>query len=137
METEHRLCRVRPGPDVASWSLPAGAGDGREWATQVRESNGREDDATVEGWDIPSLLELAGGREIDLLKVDIEGSELEIFDNNSSRWLPKVRNICIELHGPDCEKAFLRALGDFDYDLERAGELTICWNLRRKTSSSS
>ncbi len=127
----------------AAWSrrckleLARGAGDGREWATQVRESNGRRDDATVEGWDIPSLLELSGGREIDLLKIDVEGSELEIFGNNSSRWLPKVRNICIELHGPACEEAFLRALGDFEYDLGLFGDLTICWNLRRKSSSSS
>jgi FkbM family methyltransferase len=126
----------------AAWSrrckleLAQGAGDGREWATRVRESNGLGDDATVEGWDIPSLLERSGGREIDLLKVDIEGSELEIFDTNSSRWLPKVRNICIELHGPDCERVFLRALGDFDYDLGRFGELTVCRALRRKATWS-
>jgi FkbM family methyltransferase len=126
----------------AAWSrrckleLAQGAGDGREWATRVRESNGLGDDATVEGWDIPSLLERSGGREIDLLKVDIEGSELEIFDTNSSRWLPKVRNICIELHGPDCEKAFFCALGDFEYDRGRFGDLTVCRNLRLKNSAA-
>lgn len=125
----------------AAWSrrcklvLARGAADGREWATQVRQSDGGEDEATVEGWDIPSLLELAGEKEIDLLKVDIERSELEVFDVSSSLWLPKVRNICIELHGADCEEVFLRSLGDFEYDLGRFGELTTCWNLRRKPDS--
>ncbi len=124
----------------AAWSkrsrlvLVRGAGDDREWATQVRESDGGEDKATVEGWDIPSLLELSGGKEIDLLKVDIERSELEIFDARSSLWLPKVRNICIELHGTDCEEVFLHALRDFEYDVGRFGELTICWTLRRKNT---
>jgi FkbM family methyltransferase len=124
----------------AAWSrrcrlvLARGVGDGREWATQVHESDGGKDEATVEGWDIPSLLELAGGKEIDLLKVDVEKSELEIFNLSSSRWLPSVRTICIELHGAECEEVFLHALRDFEYDLRRFGELTICWNLRRKTT---
>src|SRR5579862_1685142 len=54
-------------------------GDGREWATQVRESEGREDEGTVEGWDILSLLQQAEEKYVDLLKVDIERSELEIL----------------------------------------------------------
>ena len=111
-------------------------GDGREWATQVLESEGNEDEATVEGWDVPSLLHLAGGKHIDLLKVDIERSELEIFGASASSWLPKVRNICIELHGPDCKEVFLDALKDFDYDLGSSGELAISWNLQRKTTSA-
>jgi FkbM family methyltransferase len=111
-------------------------GDGREWATQVLESEGNEDEATVDGWDVPSLLQLAGGKHIDLLKVDIERSELEIFGASSASWLPKVRNICIELHGPDCKEVFLDALKDFDYDLGSSGELTTSWNLQRKTTSA-
>jgi FkbM family methyltransferase len=111
-------------------------GDGREWATQVYESDGYEDEATVDGWDIPSLLHLGGGRQIDLLKVDIERSELEVFGASSPSWLPKVRNICIELHGPDCREVFLEALKDFDYDLGSSGELTISWNLQPKTKSA-
>jgi FkbM family methyltransferase len=107
-------------------------GDGREWASQVLEIEGKDDLETVEGWDIPSLLNLAGREEIDLLKVDIEGSEVNIFGPSSSAWLPKVRNICIELHGPRCEEVFFHALRDFDYQLVRFGELTVCKGLRQK-----
>ena len=106
-------------------------GDGREWASEVREIEG-ECDLQVEGWDIPSLLHLAGREEIDLLKVDIEGSEVDVFGPKSFAWLPKVRNICIELHGPRCEEVFFHALREFDYQLLRFGELTVCKRLHPK-----
>jgi len=124
----------------AAWShnskleLSRGFGDGREWATQVVPSEDAAE-GSVEGFDIPTLLSLAGVESIDLLKVDIERSELELFDRSSSTWLPKVRNICIELHGNDCRAAFMSALAPFDYDLTSSGELTICRNLRRRASS--
>jgi FkbM family methyltransferase len=112
-------------------------GDGLDWATQVHEIDGEPDRAAVEGWDIPSLMELTGGEQIDLLKVDIERSELNVFGANSSSWLPNVRNICIELHGTDCREVFLRALRDFKYDLGQSGELTICSNLQRIPGAES
>jgi FkbM family methyltransferase len=109
-------------------------GDGREWATQVKEGKRNGDLAAVEGWDIPSLIQLTDKQQIDLLKVDIEGSEANIFGGNSSEWLPKVRNICIELHGQQCEEIFFHALKDFEYELSHSGELTVCKNLRRRTT---
>jgi FkbM family methyltransferase len=112
-----------------------GDGHEHEWATQVHERLGCDNEATVEAWDVSTLIEQAGGTNIDLLKVDIERSELEIFGDNSSSWLPKVENICIELHGADCRNAFFRALEDIEYNLEISGELTICRNLHRKTPS--
>jgi FkbM family methyltransferase len=109
-------------------------GDGREWATQVMESSeGSAGD--VQAWDVGSLIDMAGGAEIDLLKVDIEGAEIAVFGETAKRWLPRVRGICIELHGPECQETFFNALTDFDYELERSGELTICKNLRAKTDS--
>ncbi len=110
-------------------------GDGREWATQVREF--QNDHGTIaDGWDIPSLLSPVGSTWIDLLKVDVERSELEVFGNGAEVWLPHVRNICIELHGSDCEQVFFRALQSFEFELQRSGELTICRNLRRRRDST-
>jgi FkbM family methyltransferase len=112
-------------------------GDRRDWAIQVREYADGDKEATVEGWDVENLLEMAGEKYVDLLKVDIERGELEVFGSTCAPWLPRVRNICIELHGPDCEQAFLNALRDYDYDLSTAGELTICRNLRLKSPYQS
>ncbi|MGA3010346.1 MAG: FkbM family methyltransferase [Terracidiphilus sp.] len=109
-------------------------GDGRDWATQViRPSQDRVGD--VRAWDVGSLIDMAGVAKVDLLKVDIERAELAVFGETAKQWLFKVRNICIELHGPDCQGAFFNALGGFDYELEYSGELTICKNIRIKGSA--
>jgi len=106
-------------------------GDRREWATQVGELSEEERTSVgVQAWDIGSLIDMSGGGTVDLLKVDIERGELSVFGESSSSWLHRVRNICIELHGRDCEEVFFAALKDFDYELGHFGELTICRNLR-------
>ncbi len=107
-------------------------GDGREWATQVCEPIRVGMVAEIDAWDVASLIEMAGGGTVDLLKVDIEGAELSVFGKFANAWLPQVRNICIELHGRDCEQAFFAALAGYCYELEHSGELTICRNLRSK-----
>ncbi len=124
----------------AVWSRPAtlqvvtGAyGDGREWATQVVEVNGEErSSATVHAWDVGSLIDMTGSSTVDLLKIDIERAEMSVFGESACSWLTRVRNLCIELHGKDCEAVFFAALKDFDYELEHSGELTICRNLRSR-----
>ncbi|MGD0942477.1 MAG: FkbM family methyltransferase [Terracidiphilus sp.] len=122
----------------AAWSRPAKLrvlkgtfGDGREWATQVDELIAAKDASEdVQAWDVGSLIDMAGSESVDLLKVDIERAELAVFGESAGSWLHRVRNICIELHGEDCEEVFFSALKDFDYELRHSGELTICLNLR-------
>jgi FkbM family methyltransferase len=110
-------------------------GDGREWATQVaEESDGVSAAGAVTAWDMPALIALNRAASIDLLKVNIERAELAVFGPGSAVWLARVRNICIELHGPECEAAFFGALSGFEYDLLRTGEWTICRNLRPKAT---
>jgi FkbM family methyltransferase len=103
--------------------------DGREWATRVAEA-APGGTADVKAWDVPGLLDIAQVSEADLVKIDIEGSEAEVFSANTQRWLPGVRNLCIELHDGRCREVFFRALAGFDYDLEEHGEYTFCFNLR-------
>lgn len=115
-----KLCLARGTP-----------GDGHEWATKVvQPSDSRV--GYVQAWDVGSLIDMAGAAEVDLLKVDIERAELAVF-GDCKTWQPRVRNICIELHGPDCRETFFHALADFEYVLESSGELTICKNIRPRT----
>ena len=107
--------------------------DGKEWATQVTES-GDPLRAQVEAWDMPALLQRANRSSVDILKIDIEGSEAEVFGADTDRWLPHVRNICIELHGDRCREVFFNALRGYEYELLNSGEFTICLNLRRSNS---
>jgi FkbM family methyltransferase len=53
---------------------------------------------------------------IDILKVDIEGAELEVFSDTSS-WIESVDSLIVELHErmrPGCKKSFSDATEDFD-----------------------
>ena len=106
--------------------------DGAEWGRRtVPPTEGSAGE--IEAWDVGSLIEIARVDTVDLLKVDIETAELAVFGETAKKWLPCVRNICIELHGPDCEETFFNALADFDYELEHSDELTICKNMRPRT----
>lgn len=69
---------------------------------------------------------------IDILKIDIEGAEVELFSENYEHWLPKVRYLVIETHdrwragSTDVVRA---ALSKFDFtDLGRVGENLIFKN---------
>jgi hypothetical protein len=106
-------------------------GDGREWATQVRETDAEEPaDGGVNAWDVGSVIDMSGGGPVDLLKVDIERAELSVFSESAASWLHRIRNICIELHGEDCREVFFHALKHFDSALKCYGDLTIYRNLR-------
>lgn len=76
------------------------------WAFSVRPSR---ESVGVDAITIPQILELTGATQIDLLKLDIEGAERELFSEGCEQWLPRVRMIVIELHDrfkSGCSEAF-------------------------------
>ncbi|MEQ1751190.1 MAG: FkbM family methyltransferase [Prosthecobacter sp.] len=65
----------------------------------------------IQGITVPELMRRCGLSEIDFLKLDIEGAELELFKGDTT-WLPAVRLIGIEFHerkAPGCIEAFENA----------------------------
>lgn len=104
-------------------------GDQKEWSTQVRECRADEI-ADIQAMDLQTILQQSGFDVIDLLKVDIERSEAEVFSQNYETWLNQTRNIVIELHDDDCERVFFQALSPYTYALSRFGEVTICQALQ-------
>ncbi len=66
--------------------------------------------------------------KIDILKIDIEGSEKELFSENFDSWLPYVKSIIIELHDwfrTGCASSFFRAISKYDYTIAFKGENVI------------
>lgn len=106
--------------------------DGLSWGFQVRECESDETPETM-AIDLGTVLKQSGFERIDLLKMDVERSEIEIFSRNYDSWLNKVDHIAIELHGEDCSTKFFSALSSYEYDLSNSGELTICQNLKPKS----
>ncbi len=137
------LCRRNLAPygsratviEAAVWShctrLVLDHAGGKEWGVGVRAAQPGEA-GDIEAIDLPSL----GLNRIDILKIDIEGSEAELFANNTDRWLPSVSNIAIELHGAGCERQFRTAMADYLYVELRSGDLTICRSITSRTRTA-
>lgn len=95
------------------------------WATQVRPGGGG-----VRAWTIGELMAAFGIERIDLLKLDIEGAEREIFAR-AAPWLAQVDTLLCELHGPDCERAVLAAtVGAGGWEADRRGEKVVLKRVR-------
>jgi FkbM family methyltransferase len=123
-----RCCAIRS----AVWSSKAGLvmceepfGDGREWARTVRPSRAGET-PLMTAVDIGTLLDESGMDRISILKIDIEGSEAQLFSANYERWLHRVDNLVIELHGERCRRIFADAIKHAGFTVSECDELTVC-----------
>ncbi len=69
---------------------------------------------------------------IDILKIDIEGAEKELFSTNYSNWLGKVKILIIELHdlnNKGASKSFFKAILNYDFSIVFENkESLICLN---------
>ena len=67
--------------------------------------------------------------KVDLLKIDIESAEKELFEGSlDSAWLQDVSVIMIELHDrlkPGCSSAFYRAVSQFEFSQHVVGEVVV------------
>lgn len=81
----HRCQMTIKNPDVESFSF------------QVEEARDGNSANSVTGMTVRDLITLLDG-QIDLLKIDIEGAEFELFDPKYLDWLGNVQHIAVELH---------------------------------------
>lgn len=92
------------------------------WGFQVGENNGKIDAISVE-----DAMEKLGTSFIDILKMNIEGSEKELFLSSGS-WIDRVRIIIVELHDrfrPGCTQAMENAIKGRNFVITRLGYNTI------------
>jgi FkbM family methyltransferase len=69
---------------------------------------------------VPSLLAEVGWDEVDLVKIDIEGTEDELLSRDNS-WLERVRAICIEIHPNTTPERISSYLAPYGFRLTRVG----------------
>jgi FkbM family methyltransferase len=94
---------------------------GDEWAHSVEP--GASAVESVRSITIPELLQTVPGSRISILKIDIEGSELELFSHNIG-WIEFVDNMVIELHGEACQEKVMQVVGPLLPAMSICGELT-------------
>jgi FkbM family methyltransferase len=95
--------------------------DAPKTAVFVREEDGPEN---IRAITITEILNEYGG-VIDILKLDIEGAEKDLFEHNSNTWLDRVNVIIIELHDfvkAGCARAFYSAISSYPFRQDVVGE---------------
>jgi FkbM family methyltransferase len=96
-----------------------------EWAYSVTEQSATESRNEVSAITMEDILRKLAVSRIDLLKLDIEGSERELFSTDAGAWLDRVEYIVVELHDryrPGCAKALYSALATRNFIQEIRGE---------------
>jgi FkbM family methyltransferase len=91
-------------------------------------------DGRVEGMTVDRILRDHSIDFLDVLKVDIEGAEKEVF-TDASAWIDKVGMVIIELHEsfkPGCNRAFYHATQGFNVEWQQGENYFVtrdgkCW----------
>ena len=72
----------------------------------------------VSGITVNELFDKHNLGKVDLLKIDIEGAECDLFSTGETQWIEKVSCIIIELHDwikPGCSEAFYRTISQYKF----------------------
>jgi hypothetical protein len=100
-----------------------------KWALAVRPADRNDASAPkIPSITIPELMERHDIDRIDILKLDIEGAEQELFASGIDRWIDRVDTIAIELHDrlkAGCAQTFYTALHGRPFAQEIRGGNTI------------
>lgn len=68
---------------------------------------------------------------IDLLKIDIEGAEKQIFSSGYEQWLPSTKALLIELHdkiAPGASRTVFHAIGQYNFSCKAKGSNLVFTN---------
>jgi FkbM family methyltransferase len=109
-----RLAIVDPG--LGYWAFRA--------SDNEEDAAGEKSRGAVEGVTLDRVLADRGLNHIDILKVDIEGAEKELFES-SGTWIDRVGAIVVEIHDyTGCREAVYAATKNFAIE-EHQGDTTI------------
>jgi FkbM family methyltransferase len=100
---------------------------GDSWGFRVASAN-PDDPGAIECQDVGSLLTEFSVSHVDLIKIDIEGSELAVLSAADLSWLDRVGVLAVELHDrlrPGCTVALDRALEGRPHRREVCGEYVV------------
>ncbi|NNE21661.1 MAG: FkbM family methyltransferase [Rhizobiales bacterium] len=95
---------------------------GHEMGAQVNSSEGVEVKTTT----VDEMLDRLPGKRASILKMDVEGSEAEVFSSAPDKWLPRVDYMLVETHDAHTTQLVLGVLADNDWQVRRFRSLYYC-----------
>ena len=99
------------------------------WGFNVKAD--KKSDTQIRSTTITKLIEESEFDIIDILKIDIEGSEKALFERSYKNWINKTRLISVEIHDyieKGSSKAIFNAFSQYHFDLSQRGEYLIFTN---------
>lgn len=125
VNTQVFASRVRMLP-MALWSrdeqLDLVKGDAA-WASSVRMSESPS--LPVEGVSIAGALQLCGWSHVDLIKLDIEGAEIDILDAATPSTIQQAKYWAIELHSERARGRFKQLFRPPQWSIDTRGEISV------------
>lgn len=98
-------------PGLGYWGFMVRSGTEKRRPTE-------ESDTQVPAMTVDAIMQKYAIDRIDILKIDIEGAEYEVFDD-PSLWISKVDTLIVELHDrmkPGCSRRFYSRSSGFDHE---------------------
>lgn len=102
----------------------------KSWSFETSEKQGLNSEA-VQGISILTLIEKYKLNQIDILKIDIEGAEAELFNDKSKKWLDWVNCLMIETHDkkiPGVSKIVDKVMIENSFIKFKTKDLSIYYN---------
>lgn len=109
--------------------------DKLDWSFRVEEMSYK---IGIQAYTINTIINKVNFSHIDILKIDIEGSEKQIFDSEISdlSFLKITKCLAIEIHDFfDCRKQIYDVLDAYNFSYFNKGELTIAINNNLKKTN--
>lgn len=107
---------------------------GGNWAFRteaVESSQDKKVNDSARTITITDIIKQYGIDTIDILKVDIEGAEAQLFESGYNEWLPRTRCLIIELHdrfAPGSSRTVFKAISEYNFSYSQNGENLIFIN---------
>jgi FkbM family methyltransferase len=81
----------------------------------------------IAGRTMRTLLSLLPGQHSDLLKLEIEGAELDVFSDEHLDWIDRVAVILIEPHGEAARDVVTSVAAAREFQIDPVGEKLMMW----------
>ncbi|MBH69839.1 MAG: hypothetical protein CMP69_01005 [Flavobacteriales bacterium] len=109
-----------------------------EWGYMIESEKKLKENMNLKGSistiTIDEIMKILNVKKIDILKIDIEGAEHELFKNNYDTWLPNTRCLIIELHDRMRNRSsqnFFKAISKYDFSYSHQGENLVFINNKK------
>jgi FkbM family methyltransferase len=86
---------------------------------------------SIDATSLGELKKSMGLTTLDIVKLDIEGAEKEVFSQHTEEWLPYTRVLIIEMHDhliPGCSQSVFTAITKYDFRCEISWENLVFHN---------